>query len=72
MNTQKGFKNTGRALIAGALLVPTVVGLTQGLFDAKPLKLPWRIAFVRDKNLYLMKKKKRNCQNWKATKSHHS
>ena len=26
----------------------------QGMFDAKPVRLPWRIAFVRDRNIWIM------------------
>lgn len=46
---------TGVLLLAGLmLLLSPVSGLAQGMFDSKPLKLPWKIAFQRDKNIWIM------------------
>jgi len=45
-----------RVLTLAALLtfLLPIAAQAQGMFDSKPLKLPWRIAFQRDKNIWLM------------------
>lgn len=47
-------KIVGAALLSGAILIPVAVVLAQGQFTAKPFKLPGKIAFLRDQNVWLM------------------
>ncbi|MEW5701373.1 MAG: hypothetical protein AB1792_04000 [Candidatus Zixiibacteriota bacterium] len=45
----------GASLFIAALVAAPLFTWAQGQYDARPMKLPWRIAFVRDKNIHLMK-----------------
>ena len=46
------------------LLIPTVAQ-AQGMFDSKPAKMPWKIAFQRDKNIWLMNADGSNQKQWR-------
>jgi len=62
----RGWLALGASLVVVGLLVPLVAGLAQGQYDAKPLKLPWKIAFVRDKNIFLMKGDGSEQRSWRS------
>lgn len=57
---------TGSLLLGGllTLLIP-IVAQTQGMFDSAPSKLPWKIAFQRDKNIWLMNADGSGQKQWK-------
>ncbi len=63
---------TPRFRFAGALVIAALVvfllplaAQAQGMFDSKPLKLPWKIAFQRDKNIWLMNADGSNQKQWR-------
>ncbi len=64
---------TRRKVIACILILAGLIGLSlpvvlqaQGMFDSKPLKLPWKIAFQRDKNIWLMNGDGSGQKQWRA------
>jgi dipeptidyl aminopeptidase/acylaminoacyl peptidase len=65
MTTQRR-RITGALLLGGllALLIP-MIAPAQGMFDSKPGKLPWKIAFQRDKNIWLMNADGSNQKQWR-------
>lgn len=52
-------------LVVCALAIPALLQ-AQGMFDSKPLKLPWKIAFQRDKNIWLMNGDGSGQKQWRA------
>ncbi len=59
---------TTRALILTGLfaLLAPIATQAQGMFDSKPLKMPWKIAFQRDKNIWIMNGDGSGQKQWRS------